>query len=252
MIDPLTGAAIGAGINFLGGLFGGGSQEDMARMDAATRERIAQMQTREGQRQYNISQFGNVLQQLEQLPMRDRISYLVSQRLGMAPSAFQPRDIYNPGTSATTPQMGGLDLAQYQRAASAYQPGMGGTGQVADAYRTMGTDLGYGNLPVNFVDLGPGSRGSAPPSGNYMPLTQVNAGMSLPGSGQPGFLGRGAGGGGIPIAAMTGVGGGMGRDRLFRYAYGAQPPGPQAPPPPSVPYRTQWGIPNDPTKPWGG
>lgn len=152
-IDPVTGSLILGGINLLGGLFGGGDapedkSPETARIRGEYDRYIAELQAREAQRQYNISQAQGVTRQLEQLPMRDQINYLVSQRLGMAPSEFRPRDLYNPSTSARTPELGGLDLAQYRQRAGAYQPGMGGLDPVYEMYQTMGADLGYGNEPL--------------------------------------------------------------------------------------------------------
>lgn len=143
-----------AGAGLAGDLFGSGGDapEDKSPESARIRGEydryIAEMQQREQQRQYNIEQMQNVTRQLEQLPMRDQITYLVQQRLGLPPSAFVARDIYNPSTSARVPQMGGVDMEAYRQRAAAYQPGMGGLDPVYEAYQTMGADLGYGNEPL--------------------------------------------------------------------------------------------------------
>ena len=217
-MDPVTGAAIGAGLNFLGGIFGGGGQPEdhsleVAQLRSEYERYIAEMQERERQRQFNVEQAQNVTKQLEQLPVRDQISYLVSQRLGMAPGQFTPRDIYNPSTSAATPQLGGLDLAQYQRAASAYQPGMGGLDPIYEMYQTMGADLGYGAEPLmNQQGVFGGNRNP------------------LPGQNYDASAGFGAGAGGAGPAS------------------GWQPPPLNQPPPPNIQPSGQFGVPKDQNK----
>lgn len=107
-MDPLTIALIGS--SALGGLAQGQAQAQGAKQSRR------QQGLTEGQSAVGLQSY------LDTLPLRDRAAYLISQRLGVSPQAFQaspyaPDQFRDPSAGA---------MQQMQQANAAYTPGAGG------------------------------------------------------------------------------------------------------------------------------
>jgi hypothetical protein len=149
MIDPVTGSLIMAGVGAIGSGLSGAQRNRLTRQQleqerqqqqAGLGQNYQQMGTQERQfgqtsnlnRQQQFDQrmaaASGVQEQLNRNPLRDRAMFMMQQRAGMTPGAFQPRDFTRgtmPGAGAPTGGMAPL-LTQMQTAAGQYQPGMGG------------------------------------------------------------------------------------------------------------------------------
>lgn len=77
---------------------------------------------------------------LDAAPLRDKAQYLLQARMGMAPGAFVPRDMFNP--SSAPPSMGGIDPNAVQRTADSYKPGAGGV--TTGVQQQLLKSIGYG------------------------------------------------------------------------------------------------------------
>lgn len=129
-------------------------------------EKISERETAESKRQFDLShglnagQQANALnRQVETNPMRDQVMFLLQQRMGMPQQSFQARDIFNPSTSATVPQSGGIDPTAMANAQASYRPGMGGTNPaVAEALmqRFFGQATGGASVPTPTPPAGGG------------------------------------------------------------------------------------------------
>jgi hypothetical protein len=83
---------------------------------------------RQTQLDNRLGQASAVQNQLNLNPMRDRAAYMLQQRAGAMPAAFQPRDFTKgtmPGSGAATGGMGSV-MNQMQTAAGQYKAGAGG------------------------------------------------------------------------------------------------------------------------------
>lgn len=80
---------------------------------------------RYNERQFDIDTFRELLRELEQGPMRDRLMYNLSQRLGMSPREFRP-NVGGMFGMQGTPQSGGIDMNELAERRGAYTPGAGG------------------------------------------------------------------------------------------------------------------------------
>lgn len=136
-MDPIIGGALISGggdflSNFMGGLFG----KSEADKDRKIQRTIFQHQQglAEGLAGTDIARM------LDQLPMRDRLQFLLTARMGM-PS--QPMK-YN--TSGAVPGTGspGINQADLNAQITGYQPGQGGTGNSKVALERLLAMLGYG------------------------------------------------------------------------------------------------------------
>lgn len=110
-------------------------------------ERISERETAEDKRQFDLSHSigaggaANALnRQGEMNPMRDKLLFLLQNRIGQSPADFRPNDIFNPAAAgAPPPQQGGINTAALAQQNATYLPGMGGTNpavgqQLRDTY----------------------------------------------------------------------------------------------------------------------
>jgi len=117
-MDPAVIAAlIGAGVNLFGGITSG-----------VAKAADAKEQQREFNLQYGLTSGQSAMgaqRSIDSAPLRDKAAYLMSQRMGWTPQAFQPHSMYMPG-SPTTPQFGGIPSSNWAQANANYTPGAGG------------------------------------------------------------------------------------------------------------------------------
>src|SRR5207247_3372322 len=94
-VDPMTLALISGGASALGGAFSGNAAAK------ASRQQIA-----EQIREFNLSGAMGPTRALETLPLRDRILYLMNQRLGANPTTnVAAQNSYTPGAGGTNPAL---------------------------------------------------------------------------------------------------------------------------------------------------
>lgn len=142
IVAGLTAAA--PAINAIGSVVGGiGSSlfgSNQAKKDRELQKKIAAGQQRTADE--NSAQSREQMRRQQQLtegaeadrlnrqrqtnPMRDQVLSALMARTGMSPTAFQGRDIFNPGISANVPKLGGIDLNALAAQRAQYQPGDGG------------------------------------------------------------------------------------------------------------------------------
>lgn len=140
-IDPVTGALIMGGADFVGNLFGGGESES---------DKLAKERLREDRLQSRGATAVGLQRQIDANPMRDRLMFNLMQRLGMSPGQFRPTDLFNgagPGSIGTGPvSPGGVDQDLLAAKRAAYTDGAGGqTTGVAEDFLSR---LGYGANPL--------------------------------------------------------------------------------------------------------
>ena len=161
--------AIELGANILGGLAGGIAGGNDKKKDRELEEkklkqqRQLQMEStgigREGQRraqQLGEGQEADRLNRQKQTnPMRDQVLAALMARTGMSPGAFKPRDIFNPSTSAGTPQQGGIDLDALKQKMAGYQPGQGGVDPNNGMENQLLKNIGYTQGPEGQTNYQP-------------------------------------------------------------------------------------------------
>jgi hypothetical protein len=172
-----TAMLAGAGLNFLGGMFGGAQQGALSK---------AQLQ--EQQREFNLP-FAYQLSRYQMGgPLRDRAAAMLQARLGAAPGAMNldPHGFSTRGAGLPGQQAGGPQLGMQQQAARGYQPGQGGMLQNPVANQIMG-QLGYPQMNPAGASA-PQPPGQAPsifangfaPGGNGYPMGRFPQGQRLP------------------------------------------------------------------------
>ncbi len=140
---------IGDIIQGVGSALGGWAQGQGMKEQARAQERQAQLAARQNWQQMGINerQFGqnanlqrsqyldqrgvgaaDLQKRLAALPMADRALYMMNQRAGQTPGAYQARDYTRGGMPGAGQAMGGYApvLAAQQASAAAYRPGAGG------------------------------------------------------------------------------------------------------------------------------
>lgn len=161
---------------------------------------------------------GDLQRRIEQAPARDKALYMLNQRLGMTPQAFQPRDMANPASAGTAnPQGGGIDSASLQASMGRYrapnfmndQAGSGGVDP--RLYHQMMARLGlsgaYGNQNIGDVPIQRTTYsvpGQGPQTGQLLPN---GAKVNPPGTPPWGTSGPGIGGttpGSTPVGPPPG------------------------------------------------
>lgn len=148
-IDPGTATVVAAGIEGLGGLLGGIGQGKATKEQTKMQKAALDMQARQnweqmgmGDRQYGqnanmqraqyLDQRGltaaDLRKRMNMTPLADRASYMLAQRAGAAPQAFQARDFTRGTTPGAGQAMGGYapSLNAQAEAAQRYTAGAGG------------------------------------------------------------------------------------------------------------------------------
>ena len=141
--------AVGSGIaNALGGLFGGRAKDKESKRQAALQGRQLDMEA--GDRAIGVQRG------LDMTPIRDRIMFMLQNRLGQSPGQFRPADVFNMGSGvqAGPVQLGGVNLDDLAQQNAGYKPGMGGAN--SSVAQQVLRKLGYGgqapNRPANWME----------------------------------------------------------------------------------------------------
>lgn len=136
MVAPLIGAAaIGAGSDIIGSILGASSSKAPSKY----MENLEQMLGQRGLDIQSASVANQLVQQLQNMPEKDRALYMLNARLGQSPDRFQPSGVFQ--QAGATPSQGGIDFNAMKQAASNYTPGAGGTRP--DLQALMLNRLGY-------------------------------------------------------------------------------------------------------------
>ena len=130
-IDPGTAILVGKGLVALGGLASGDKNKKKDRKEQQRQFNEDHRWGEEYGRTQNVFDQNQALtttaRSLENAPLRDKVLYMLTQRAGMTPGEFKPRDMMNPWTAGSqAPSQGGIDLAALGEAAGKYTMGAGG------------------------------------------------------------------------------------------------------------------------------
>lgn len=192
-MDPGSAFLIGKGFDALAGL----TKKDWTKQQLAEQARefnlqqqMAEEASRSSTQLDQTKAVGDMARRMEGAPARDKALFMLSQRLGMVPQSFSPRDMLNPQSQGNAnPQGGGIDPAQQQAAMAGYQapdftggsyrPGSGGVDP--RVYSQMMARLGYSgplghetlnDMPIQrsgynnpFGERPPGQPGKPNPNG---------------------------------------------------------------------------------------
>jgi len=146
-----VGSAVGGVLGAIGGGLEASSATDAANKQLAQQYNLGQQQISYGQQNASQqllmqqAQQANALQrQMQMAPLRDQTMYALQQRMGMSPTAFQPRDMFNPQSAGNqNPSQGGIDLNQLAAQNAAYKPGAGGVSGNQSLQNQLMQTLGY-------------------------------------------------------------------------------------------------------------
>lgn len=119
------------------GAFGAAAGAYSSYQQGKSQAKTAQQQLDEQKREFNTNGALDTARHLDAAPMRDRAMYLMSQRLGMNPTAFHGETLTQQGSP------GGIDPAQMAAANNAYTPGAGGTGGSSEVAKKILAGMGY-------------------------------------------------------------------------------------------------------------
>lgn len=145
------GLAVGSGL--FSGLGGMMSNENEERTKNRNLQRImSTLQLLEQMREFNRTQglaegqtAIGVQKQIEQLPMRDRLYYNLSARMGLPVNQLSyDTSKFSPVTNSSADPM-----KQYNQAQSGYNAGAGGVDMSGNVQKQLLGSLGYGNNPTN-------------------------------------------------------------------------------------------------------
>lgn len=197
-MNPLIGAAlISGGLQGIGGLLNSGAKMSKQQLAEMKREfdisqQFSQEQGRTQTQMAQTSDLNNMQRQIEMSPLRDKVGYMLNQRMGMVPQQFRPNDMLNPGSTGAgnLPQQGGINSEALQGAMQHYQApdfmtNKIGSGGIDPAlYHQMMARLGLsgpyghqqiGDVPIQHSTFG----GQAPPQAPHAP-TNPNGSMQNP------------------------------------------------------------------------
>ena len=145
MVPPLVIAGIGLGISGIGSAISGGQAAGAQRDQTAKDFEIRQEQNRISREGLNASKTlgaNDLRRQLETSGLRDRTLFALQNRTGLTPSRFNPKDLFNPQASGSTPSQGGIDFSKLAGLNDQFQPGAGGVQE--EMLRQMLAKLGFG------------------------------------------------------------------------------------------------------------